>query len=243
VLAVEIALWVCLGLIAWTHAVYPLFAAALARVRARPPRSADIEPRVVIVVAAYNEATVIERRVENLLALDYPADKLRIVVSSDASSDGTNELVEAIGDILQVFARLSLNRDQHQDGIEAVRHRGGEGQRVVRPLPVVDPDRGDPAFGARRQELGHRVAPVGGAGPGGEGDRALTEGGIVDPRLSPLSQGVRLVVRGAERPREQARDAVTRAAVCRVGGQKSRREAELVGALQQPLDEGALADA
>ncbi len=95
-LAVEILLWVCLGLIAWTHAVYPLFAAALARVRARPPRSADIEPRVVIVVAAYNEATVIERRVENLLALDYPADKLCIVVSSDASSDGTNELVEAI---------------------------------------------------------------------------------------------------------------------------------------------------
>lgn len=96
VLAVEILFWLCVVLIAWTHALYPLAAATLARVRARPPRASDIEPRVLIVVAAYNEAAVIERRVENLLALDYPADRLRIVVSSDASSDGTNELVEAV---------------------------------------------------------------------------------------------------------------------------------------------------
>ena len=95
-LAVEILFWLCLGLIAWTHALYPLASAALARVAARPPRGADILPRVLLVVAAYNEAAVIERRVENLLALDYPADRLRIVVSSDASSDGTDELVERI---------------------------------------------------------------------------------------------------------------------------------------------------
>jgi cellulose synthase/poly-beta-1,6-N-acetylglucosamine synthase-like glycosyltransferase len=48
------------------------------------------------VVAAYNEEAVIERRLENLLALDYPAGKLEIVVASDASSDRTNELVEAV---------------------------------------------------------------------------------------------------------------------------------------------------
>ena len=39
---------------------------------------------------------MIERRLDNLLALDYPADKLEIVVASDASSDRTNELVEAV---------------------------------------------------------------------------------------------------------------------------------------------------
>ena len=49
-----------------------------------------------VIVAAYNEETVIERRLENLLALDYPADKLEIVVASDASTDRTNELVEAV---------------------------------------------------------------------------------------------------------------------------------------------------
>ncbi len=95
-LAVEIVFWLCIGLIAWTHALYPLAAAARARVRARPPRAADVLPRVLLVVAAYDEAAVIGRRVENLLTLDYPPEKLNIVVSSDASSDGTNEIVERI---------------------------------------------------------------------------------------------------------------------------------------------------
>ena len=53
---------------------------------------------MTVIVAAYNEEAVIERRLENLLALDYPADKLEIVVASDASTDRTNELVERFGD-------------------------------------------------------------------------------------------------------------------------------------------------
>jgi cellulose synthase/poly-beta-1,6-N-acetylglucosamine synthase-like glycosyltransferase len=48
------------------------------------------------VVAAHDEAQVIERRLENLLALDYPSDRLEVVVASDASTDGTDELVEAV---------------------------------------------------------------------------------------------------------------------------------------------------
>ena len=48
---------------------------------------------MTVIVAAYNEETVIERRLENLLALDYPAEKLELVVTSDASSDRTEELV------------------------------------------------------------------------------------------------------------------------------------------------------
>jgi cellulose synthase/poly-beta-1,6-N-acetylglucosamine synthase-like glycosyltransferase len=55
-----------------------------------------VEPSVSVIVAAYNEESVIERRVDNLLALDYPSDRLEIVVASDASSDRTNELVEAV---------------------------------------------------------------------------------------------------------------------------------------------------
>ena len=53
-------------------------------------------PSVTVVVAAWNEEAVIERRLENLLALDYPADRLEIVVASDASTDRTDELVEAV---------------------------------------------------------------------------------------------------------------------------------------------------
>ena len=49
-----------------------------------------------MIVAAQDEEAVIERRLENLLALDYPAEQLEIVVASDASGDRTDELVEAV---------------------------------------------------------------------------------------------------------------------------------------------------
>lgn len=95
-IAVEVAFWTALAALAWTHAVYPLAAAGAARLRPHRVRGEDRTPSVSVVVAAYNEATVIERRLENLLALDYPADRLEIVVTSDASTDGTDELVEAV---------------------------------------------------------------------------------------------------------------------------------------------------
>ena len=89
--------WGSLGALAWTHLGYPVAADIAARIRARPVRrDAGADPTVVVVVAAYNEETVIERRLENLLALDYPADRLEIVVASDASSDATNGLVEGV---------------------------------------------------------------------------------------------------------------------------------------------------
>ena len=90
---VKALFWASLGALVWTHAAYPLAAAAGARLRARRVRSDDaFEPTVSVIVTAYNEEAVIERRLENLLALDYPADKLELVVASDASDDRTDEL-------------------------------------------------------------------------------------------------------------------------------------------------------
>ena len=88
--------WGSLGALAWTHAGYPLAAAALARVRPRPVRRGEALPSVSVIVAAWNEETVIERRLENLLALDYPRELLELVVASDDSTDRTHELVEAV---------------------------------------------------------------------------------------------------------------------------------------------------
>ena len=89
--------WGSAAALAWTHVGYPLAAGALARVRERRvAKDPSAEPSVSVIVAAYNEEAVIERRLENLLALDYPSDRLEIVVASDASSDRTDELVEAL---------------------------------------------------------------------------------------------------------------------------------------------------
>jgi cellulose synthase/poly-beta-1,6-N-acetylglucosamine synthase-like glycosyltransferase len=92
----EIAFWAVAAALVWTHAGYPAAAALGARVRRRPVRKADVLPSVAVIVAAWNEESVIERRLENLLALDYPSDRLEIVVTSDASTDRTDELVRAV---------------------------------------------------------------------------------------------------------------------------------------------------
>jgi cellulose synthase/poly-beta-1,6-N-acetylglucosamine synthase-like glycosyltransferase len=90
--------WGSLGALAWTQAGYPVVAAALARVRGHPVRKQDGTPSVSLIVAAHNEESVIERRLENLLALDYPPEQLDIVVASDASTDRTDAVVQAIAD-------------------------------------------------------------------------------------------------------------------------------------------------
>jgi len=89
---VRVLFWAGLGALVWTHAAYPLAASALARIRPRRVRGADWTPTVTVIVAAYNEEAVIARRIENLLALDYPAGLVEIVVTSDASTDRTEEI-------------------------------------------------------------------------------------------------------------------------------------------------------
>jgi cellulose synthase/poly-beta-1,6-N-acetylglucosamine synthase-like glycosyltransferase len=88
--------WGSLAGLAWTHVGYPLAAAALARIRPRSVHKADVTPSVTLIVPAHDEEDVIRGRLENLLQLDYPPDRLRILVGSDASSDRTDDIVEEI---------------------------------------------------------------------------------------------------------------------------------------------------
>jgi len=91
--AVEIVFWASLAALVWTHIGYPIGVAALARLRPRPPKRDAILPTVALIVPAYNEEDVIERKLENVLALDYPPEQLEIVVASDASADATHAIV------------------------------------------------------------------------------------------------------------------------------------------------------
>jgi cellulose synthase/poly-beta-1,6-N-acetylglucosamine synthase-like glycosyltransferase len=92
VIFVEAVFWASLASLVWTHVAYPAFVTGLASLRPRHLDDADIEPTVVVIVTAYNEESVIARRLDNLLALDYSPDKLQIVVTSDASTDRTEEI-------------------------------------------------------------------------------------------------------------------------------------------------------
>jgi cellulose synthase/poly-beta-1,6-N-acetylglucosamine synthase-like glycosyltransferase len=119
--------WTSLGALAWTHAGYPAAAALASRLRPRPVHKGDGLPSVTIIVAAHDEEGVIERRLENLLALDYPPDRVEIVVASDASTDRTDELVEAFA---AREPRVRLLRAPHGGKVAAqnlaAREAGGE---------------------------------------------------------------------------------------------------------------------
>ena len=97
-MVLAILFWTGVGLLVWTHAAYPLAMRLLATVRTRRIRTDDAYvPRVSVIVAAHNEEPVIERRLANLRDLDYPAERLELVVTSDASTDRTEELAAAVG--------------------------------------------------------------------------------------------------------------------------------------------------
>jgi hypothetical protein len=89
--------WGSLAGIAWTQVGYPAAAIALAKRRRQDAWAPGEPPKVTVIIPAYNEETVIERRIANLRALDYPQDRLEVVVTSDASSDATEALAEAAG--------------------------------------------------------------------------------------------------------------------------------------------------
>ena len=84
--AAVVLFWGSLAALAWTHALYPATVAFLGRVRRRPVALDDAYlPSVAVIVTAYNEEEAIERRLENLRALDYPPELLEVAVTSDAS--------------------------------------------------------------------------------------------------------------------------------------------------------------
>jgi cellulose synthase/poly-beta-1,6-N-acetylglucosamine synthase-like glycosyltransferase len=92
--------WICAGLIVYTHLGYPLVLRVLVAARRQPtlrPETWDEPPRVSLIVAAFDEEEVIGAKVANALALDYPRERLELIVASDGSRDATAERARAAG--------------------------------------------------------------------------------------------------------------------------------------------------
>ncbi|HEY6301527.1 MAG TPA: glycosyltransferase family 2 protein [Terriglobales bacterium] len=87
--------WISAGFAVYVYVGYPVLLWGLQAVFRALPRQQPIEPSVSLLVAAYNEAAVIADKIRNSLALDYPVDKLEIVVASDGSNDATAEIVRS----------------------------------------------------------------------------------------------------------------------------------------------------
>jgi len=89
----ELVFAVAVGLLAYVYAGYPIVLSGLRAMFRRPARQAHVEPRVALLIAANDEGGIIEAKLQNALAVDYPAGRLEIVVVSDGSIDETNARV------------------------------------------------------------------------------------------------------------------------------------------------------
>jgi cellulose synthase/poly-beta-1,6-N-acetylglucosamine synthase-like glycosyltransferase len=104
----------CLLLLVYVYAGYPLVARFLGGMNPRRVDAAEpgtFQPTVTVLIAAFNEAKSIEATVRNKLDQDYPAEKLTVIVISDESEDGTDDIVQSIGD-----ARVRLLRQEPRAG-------------------------------------------------------------------------------------------------------------------------------
>src|SRR6185503_10944484 len=98
--------WFAVAVVAYVYAGYPALLNVWARVRPKPLRIADCGLRndVTIVIAARNEGHRLAARIDNLLSLDYPADRRQIIVVSDGSTDDTLDVLGRYADTVETIA-------------------------------------------------------------------------------------------------------------------------------------------
>jgi len=119
---VLIAFWLLIALVAFAYVGYPLLLAALVRVVRRRPACGDVEPSLTLLVPAYNEEHALGAKLESCLKLDYPRERLQVLVLSDGSTDGTNEVAARYvgqGVELMAFAENRGKLAVLRDGIAA----------------------------------------------------------------------------------------------------------------------------
>ncbi len=94
----EIVFYLSLGMLFYTYVGYPILIFLISKIFPKPVERKNIEPTVTILITAYNEEKSIREKLENTLQIDYPREKLEIIVASDGSTDRTDEIVKEFAD-------------------------------------------------------------------------------------------------------------------------------------------------
>ena len=114
----HLSIWSSLAFLLYVHLGYPLVLYVWRRLAARPVKKGFWEPTVSILIAVHNERATIEQKLLNCLQLDYPLEKLQVVVALDGPTDGTDAIVARYqGETVRAVA-LS----QHQGKSGALNH-------------------------------------------------------------------------------------------------------------------------
>lgn len=105
--------WSAVCVIVYTYIGFPIILALRGLLRPKPFKRGPETPLVSLIIVAYNEAPVIIKKLDNARSLDYPRDRLEIILASDGSDDGMNELVTAYNSDqvrLLILSRQGKNR-------------------------------------------------------------------------------------------------------------------------------------
>ena len=113
----EIIFWSAVFLVFYTYGGYSLLIIALSRFFHNDVRKKEITPKVTFLITAYNEEKNIAQKLDNTISLDYPKEKLEILVASDGSTDGTEEIVKSYAGkgvrLLRVEGRVGKTATQN----------------------------------------------------------------------------------------------------------------------------------
>ena len=171
----KILFWLSTCLVVYTYFGYPFVLWALTTLRSRNILKQEIFPRVSIIIAARNEVDKIRQKIEHTLALDYPDQRLEILVASDASDDGTDEIVrEYAGRGVRLVRAPERKGKEHAQGLAVVAAKG-EILVFTDAATILDPD-------AVRRLMANFADPTVGA--------VSTEDVIVDAHGNPTAEGL-----------------------------------------------------
>lgn len=113
----EVIFWSVFALTVYTYIGYSLVILLLASIIRNPVAKDSIEPKVTFLITAYNEEKNIAAKIEQTLSLDYPGDRLELIIASDGSSDRTDDIVRGFADrgvrLIRVEGRVGKTATQN----------------------------------------------------------------------------------------------------------------------------------
>jgi cellulose synthase/poly-beta-1,6-N-acetylglucosamine synthase-like glycosyltransferase len=121
-----VVFWLCAVLLLYVYAGYPFVLSLIASVFPKQTSTPNHWPTLSVLIAAYNEEDSIGRKVEQTLALDYPKDKLEILVLSDGSTDRTDTIVQSFANYPVRLIRINSRKGKTHAQNEGVRAARGE---------------------------------------------------------------------------------------------------------------------
>ena len=119
--------WFSLSWVLLAYAGYPLLLCFRAKLWPRPVKRGSIFPTVTIVLAVHNEGKSLPGKLQNLAAMDYPADRLQVIVVSDGSTDATNGILAA----WQGVGRRAVILQEHRGKAVALNRGVAEAQGEI----------------------------------------------------------------------------------------------------------------